>query len=116
MCLDICAHASLAQFRLSVRSDVISTWDINTTTCATGYYHQVKISVNGCGFKAALSKSNKTYTGPQSGASYPINQTRILLIHSDAVPITPAAFHVLKQQCMQPKEATKAYRKSVPDL
>ena len=102
-------HESFAQVRQSARSDVIGTWEINSTTFASGYYYQVKIAVNGCEVKAALSKSKQTYSGlQQNPSSHPINQTRILLLPSDAVPITPAAFHVLKKQCMQPKGATKA--------
>ena len=33
-------------------------------------------------------------------------------LHQPTVPIAPDAFHVLTKQCMQPKGATKAYRKS----
>ena len=79
---------------------------------AGGYYFQVKVTVHGCGYKAALSKSKKSYISLQ-GATYSfIKQTRILLISAKAVPMTTAAFHVLKKPNLQPKGATKAYRKS----
>ena len=60
MCLEICAHS--AAFRLNAGSDVIGMWQIEATTFAYGHY-QVKVTAHGCGFKAALSKSRKTYLG-----------------------------------------------------
>ena len=55
----------LASFRLKVRSDVIGTWEIASTTY-NHFYCQVKIVVSGCSFKSAICKSKKTHWGLQS--------------------------------------------------
>ena len=72
----VLTHEALAKLRLSVRSDVIRVWDINEVTYAGGYYYQVKVTVHGFGYKAALSKNKKTYNGLRHPT---IKQTRILL-------------------------------------
>ena len=106
-------HEDLAAFRLNARSDVTGTWQIDATTFACGYYYQVKVTVHGCGFKAALSKSRKTYLGLQANpSSHVIRQTRILMLPKCAVKITPKAYYHLKKQNTQPSGAAKAYRKS----
>ena len=71
----VLTHESLAQLRLSVGSDVINTWDVDATTFAGGCYFRVKVTVNGCGYKVALSKSKKTYNCTQSGTCSFIKQT-----------------------------------------
>ena len=54
----------LANFRLKVRSDVIGTWEIASTTYSH-FYCQVKITISGCGFKSAISKSKEDSFGSQ---------------------------------------------------
>ena len=103
-------HGALAKFRLSVRSDVICTWDISEVAYASGYYFQVKITVNGCGYKDALSKNKKTYNGLRSHIA--IQTTRILLMTYRAFRLSAGSFYHLKKICMQPKGATKAYQRS----
>ena len=54
----------LASFRLKIRSDVVGTWKIESTTY-NHFYCQVKIVVSGCGFMSAISRSRKTHWGLQ---------------------------------------------------
>ena len=51
---------AVAQFRLSVRSDVMRVWSVEEVTY-TGYYCHVMVTVHGCGFKATLSKSKNSH-------------------------------------------------------
>ena len=82
-------HDDLAIFRLNARSDVIGIWQVEATSYAFNYYCQVKITVAGCGFKPAISKSKRTYLGLQANeSSYMINRTRILLLPPKAVKLT----------------------------
>ena len=50
----------LASFRLNVRSDVVSMWEIKPTTY-NNFYCQVKIAIIGTSFKSAISKTKKTH-------------------------------------------------------
>ena len=43
---------TLAELRLSVRSDVVRTWKISEVSFS-GYHYQAMIVVRGCGFKAS---------------------------------------------------------------
>ena len=106
-------HEDFAASRLNARSGVKGTWQVDATTFPYGYFYQVKITVNGCGFKAALSRSKKTLLGLQANpSSHVIKQTRILMLPKSAVRITPKAYYHLKKQNTQPSGAAKAYRKS----
>ena len=66
MCLEIFVlkQDDLDSFRLKARSDVIGTWEIESTTY-NHFYCQVKIIVSGCSFNSAISRSGKTYFGLQ---------------------------------------------------
>ena len=109
----VLTQEELATFRLNSRSDVISTWQVDTTAYAFGSHYQVKITVTGCGLKKALSKSKRTYLGLQPNeGSHVVNQTRILLLHQETVKLSTKAYYHLKKQNLQPSGAAKAYRKS----
>ena len=90
----------LASFRLNARSDVIGMWEVEATTYHN-YYCQVKVTITGCGFKSAISKSRKTHLGLQSiQGSVMINQTRILLLPPNLTMLTKEAFYHLKRDKM----------------
>ena len=70
----------LANVRLKVRSDIIGTWEIASTTY-NHFYCQVKIAISGCGFKSAISKSKKTHLGLKMDEdSVATAYTRVLLL------------------------------------
>ena len=118
--MEVCAHTRIScEFSPKCQIRCGNTWEVRSTTFAGYYYYyyyyyyQVKIVVNGCGFKAALSKSKKTYNGLQPDTnSHVVNKTRTLLLPADFVPISPAAYYVMNKQNMPPKGAVKAYRRS----
>ena len=74
-------------------------WDVNEVTYSGGYYYQVKITVHGCGCKAALSKNKKTYNGLRNPVT--IKQTGILLIPHWAFRLSASSFYYLKKYCMK---------------
>ena len=87
----------LASFWLSVRSDVLGMWEVESTTYHN-FYCQVKITITGCGFKSALSKTRKTHLGLQSvQGSVVISQTRILLL-PPCLSMLTGAFYQLKKE------------------
>ena len=85
--LDPCAwryvlkQDDLASFRLKARSDVIGTWEIESTTY-NHFYCQVKIIMSGCSFNSVISKSGKTQFTLQmeEADSIAAKHTRVLLL------------------------------------
>ena len=82
VCKYVLTHEALAKLRLGVRSDVIRTRDVDAVT----------------------------YDGLRKNFSF--RQTRIVLIPYWAFPISATSFYYPKKFFMQPKGATKAYRRS----
>ena len=78
----VLSQDDLATFRLSARSDVIGIWQVEATTYAH-YYCQVRITITGCGFKSAISKSRETHLGLQANeGSSIINRTISTELHN----------------------------------
>ena len=102
----------LANFRLKVRSDVVGTWEIASTTY-NHFYCQVKIVVSGCGFKSAISKSRKTHLGLKVDEdSVAIAHTRVLLLPPCLSKLTKEAFYRLKRDGTPATGAARAYHES----
>ena len=102
----------LASFRLKVRSDVIGTWELASTTY-NHFYCQVKIVVSGCGFKSAISKSKKTLWGLKVDEdSVAIQHTCVWLLPPDLSKLTQQAFYWLKRETTPATGAAKAYHES----
>ena len=100
----ILTHEKLAQFRLSVRSDVMRTREIADVSFS-GNHYQVMIVVHGCGFKSPLSKKKNSYGGSRTN----------VVIHQTSVWVTPlsvSAFRLLKQFYLKPRGAKNAFRQS----
>ena len=117
--IDPCAWRSvltqddLASFRLKARSDVIGTWEIESTTY-NHFYCQVKIIVSGCSFNSPISKSGKTHFGTQQEAadSVATKHTRVLLLSPELSRLTQPAFLLLKRDPAPATGAAKAYHES----
>ena len=103
----------LASFRLKARSDVIGTWEIESTTY-NHFYCQVKIIVSGCGFTSATGKSGKSHWGLQMEAedSFATKHTRVLLLPPALSKLTQQAFLLLRRDAAPATGAAKAYHES----
>ena len=102
----------LASFRLKVRSDVIGTWEIASTTY-NHFYCQVKIVVSGCGFKSAISKSKKTHLGLKVDEdSVAIAHTWVLLLPPSLSKLSQEAFYRLKRGTTPTTGEARAYHES----
>ena len=76
-----------------------------------------KVTITGCGFKPAMSKSGKTYLGLQSTeSSVMINRTRILLLPPNSKMLSQKAFYELKREHMPATGAAKTYHESLAKL
>ena len=112
--LDPCAwryvlkQDDLASFRLKARSNVIGTWEIESTTY-NHFYCQVKITVSGCNFK-----SGKSHFGLQMEAedSVATKHTRVRLLSPELSRLTQPAFLLLIGDPAPTTGAAKAYRES----
>ena len=103
----------LASYRLTTRSDVIGTWEIDSTT----YYHfycKVKVRISAQCFTHSASKSGKSYNGEQSDKmdSAPVMHTRVFLLLPEATRLTKSAFAALKKDTTQPSGASRAHHES----
>ena len=103
----------LARLRLKARSDVVSTWEIASTTNKR-YYCQVKIEVVTQCFTPTLSKSGASYRAEKSDKvdSAQVKHTRTLLLPAHLTGLTQLAFRALKKDTSPTRGATKAYRES----
>ena len=103
----------LARLRLKARSDVVSAWEIATTTYKH-LYGQVKLEIVTQCFTPALSKSGATYCAEKSDKvdSAQVKHTRTLLLPSHLTGLNYLAFHFLKKDTSATRGAAKAYRES----
>ena len=103
----------LARLRLKARSDVVSAWEIATTTYKH-FYGQVKLEVVTQRFTPTLSKSGATYCAEKSDKvdSAQMKHTRTLLLPSHMIGLHYFAFHALKKDTSATRGAAKAYRES----
>ena len=79
----------------------------------TSTYCQVKITISGCSFLSAISKSGKTHWGLQLEAdSVTTRHTRVLLLPPALSELTQQAFLLLKRDPAPATGAAKAYHES----
>ena len=119
--LDPCAwryvltQDDLAGFRLKARSDVIGTWEIESTTY-NYFYCQVKIIVSARCFNSTISRSGKTHFSQQmeeeDSDSVETRHTHVLLLPPALTRRTQPAFILLKRDSAPPTGAAKAYHES----
>ena len=103
----------LARLRLKARSDVVSTWEIATTT-TSNFYCQVKVEVTTQCFTPTISKSGASHCAEKSDKvdSTKVKHTRTLLLPSHLTGLTTIAFRALKKDNSSARGAAKAYRES----
>ena len=91
----------LARLRLKARSDVVSSWEIASTT-HKHFYCQVKVVVVTQCFTPALSKSGATYCAEKSDKvdSAQVRHTRTLLLPTHLSGLSQLAFYALKYKVL----------------
>ena len=103
----------LARLRLKARSDVVSTWEIASTT-HNNFYCQVKVvAVTQC-FTPTISKSGASHCAEKSDKvdSAQVKHTRTLLLPAHLTRLAHIAFRALKKDTSSARGAAKAYRES----
>ena len=101
----------LARFRLKVRSDVVGSWEIASTTY-NHFYCQVKFVVFGTGFKPAIGN----WGLKSDQGSVVIEHTRVLLLPPSVSKLTKEAFYWLRIDTTPATGAARAYHESQPRI
>ena len=103
----------LARLRLKARSDVVSTWEIASTT-HNNFYCQVKVEVVTQCFTPTISKSGASHCAEKSDKvdSAQVKHIRTVLLPAHLTGLTHIAFRALKKDTSSARGAAKAYRES----
>ena len=103
----------LARYRLKTRSDVMSSWSIQTTTL-NNFYCQVKLEITTQCFTPTLSRSGASYCADKSDKndSTQVRHLRTLLLPTHLTGLTMFQVWALKKDTSSARGTSRAYHES----